>query len=267
MSNKFKILIIEDEKILSDVLKSKLEKEGYEVAVAVDGDEGLNKLKLEKPDLALLDIVMPKVNGYEVLEKIQEEKINIPIIVISNSGQPVEIEKIKKMGAVDYLIKTKFNPIEVVEKVKKYLGEKGNANAANENQNNVSGQKKILLVEDDTFLRDICGKKLVKEGFSVFEAADGEQALANLEKFGPDIILLDIILPTVDGFEVLSKVRANKDSKIKATPVIMLSNLGQEDDVKKALSLGATDYMIKAHFTTEEIAEKVKKELGMSVKE
>lgn len=124
-------------------------------------------------------------------------------------------------------------------------------------------QAKILLVEDDSFLREICAKKLTKEGFSVFEAIDGDQALKDLEKTKPDMILLDIILPTINGFEVLEQIRANKDKKIKKIPIIMLSNLGQEEDVKKALSMGANDYLIKAHFTTEEIIEKIKSRLKL----
>lgn len=268
--NKTKILIIEDEKILSDVLEAKLKKEGYDTVVAFDGVEGLNKIKEWNPDIILLDIVMPKMNGYEVLEKMKEEKIIIPVIVISNSGQPVELEKIKKLGAVDYLIKTKFNPGDVITKIKKYLNGQGNQvkdevaikprkGTGTVNERGV----KVLLVEDDSFLRDTCAKKLTKEGFSVFEILNGEQALKNLEKIEPDIILLDIILPAIDGFEVLKQIRSNKNKKIKQTPVIMLSNLGQEDDVKKALNLGANDYLIKAHFTTEEIVEKIKSRLGL----
>lgn len=269
-SNKTKILIIEDEEVLSDVLEAKLKKEGYNTVVAADGAEGLNKIKEWNPHMILLDIVMPKMNGYEVLEKMKEEKIIIPVIIISNSGQPVELEKIKKLGAVDYLIKTKFNPDDVIIKIKKYLNGQGNQakdevaikpreGAGTVNELGV----KVLLVEDDSFLRDICAKKLTKEGFSVFEILNGEQALKNLEKIEPDIILLDIILPAIDGFEVLKQIRSNKNKKIKQTPVIMLSNLGQEDDVKKALELGANDYLIKAHFTTEEIVEKIKSRLGL----
>jgi len=267
VNKKTKILIIEDEKVLSDVLQSKITKEGFDVIAAGDGEDGYNKIKSEKPDLILLDIVMPKMNGYEVMEKMKEDKNNTPVIVISNSGQPVEIEKLKQLGVVDYLIKTKFDPSEVIEKMKKYLSGKKNMIKVEpeikpiEVEGGAKGGKKVLLVEDDSFLREICSKKLAKEGFSVFEAVDGEQAVKNLEKIEPDIILLDVILPAIDGFEVLSQIRSSKNEKVKKTPVIMLSNLGQDDDIEKALKMGATDYMIKAHFTTEEIAVKVKKEL------
>ncbi len=124
-------------------------------------------------------------------------------------------------------------------------------------------RKKILLVEDDSFLRDICLKKLNKEGFEVEAAVDGEEAISKVESFMPDIVLLDIILPSIDGFEVLKNIRSHKNKLVKDVPVIMLTNLGQEEDIAKALKLGASDYLIKAHFTTEEIVKKVKNKLGM----
>lgn len=121
---------------------------------------------------------------------------------------------------------------------------------------------KILLVEDDAFLRDIIFKKLTKEGFDVVEAEDGEKALIKADEGGFDIILLDIILPTINGFEVLEKIKSSSKKEVSKTPVIMLSNLGQEDDIQKALSLGADNYLVKAHFTTEEIVKKIKQELS-----
>ncbi|RLC38807.1 response regulator [Candidatus Falkowbacteria bacterium] len=121
---------------------------------------------------------------------------------------------------------------------------------------------KVLLVEDDAFLREICSKKLTKEGYTVYEAIDGEEALAGLEEIKPDIVLLDIILPAIDGFQILSQIRNSKNKSVINIPVIMLSNLGQEDDIKKAMDMGADDYLVKAHFTTEEIVGKIKKVLN-----
>lgn len=119
-----KILLIEDEEIITNLLKKKLKREGYEVSIATNGEEGLEKMKSEKPDLILLDIVMPKKGGFEVMEEMNkdEELKKIPVIVISNSGQPVELDKAKKLGAKDWLIKTEFDPEEVVKKVKKQIG-------------------------------------------------------------------------------------------------------------------------------------------------
>lgn len=264
---KKRILIIEDEESLVDLLTAKLKKEGYNVESAHDGEAGYNKIAKTKPDLILLDIVMPKMDGYEVLEKMNEENVNIPVIIISNSGQPVEIEKTKKLGAVGHLIKTEFSPLDVLNKVKDCLDNGGVSLSGNNLPEALKAKEdkeakklgiNVLLVEDDAFLREICSKKLTKEGYTVYEAIDGEQALSGVESAKPDVILLDIILPAIDGFQILSQIRTNKDKKIAKVPVIMLSNLGQDDDIKKAMDMGANDYLVKAHFTTEEIIEKIK---------
>jgi len=105
---------------------------------------------------------------------------------------------------------------------------------------------RILVVEDETFLVKIYSVKLKKEGFEVLIATDGEQAVQMANEVKPDIILLDLILPKMNGFEALEKMRANPE--LKNTPVIVLSNLGQDEDIKRAESLGATDYRGQGQF-------------------
>ena len=115
---------------------------------------------------------------------------------------------------------------------------------------------KILLIEDDKFLRELIIQKLGREGYEVAEAPEGEAGLVKMKEEKPDLVLLDLILPGIDGFEVLSRVK--KDPELSSIPVIILSNLGQRDDVQKGIDLGAADYLIKAHFTPGEIVEKIK---------
>ena len=119
-----KILIIEDEEIISNLLAKKLSQVGYEVKTAFNGQEGLEILEQEKPDLVLIDIVMPKKDGFETISEVKGDPTlkDIPIIIISNSGQPVELDKAKEMGVNDWLIKTDFDPQEVIQKVKKQIG-------------------------------------------------------------------------------------------------------------------------------------------------
>lgn len=121
-----KILIIEDEKILADLLGKKLKDAGFEVLFASNGIEGLNSVRTVKPDLVLLDIVMPQKSGIEVMQEMNKDPETslekIPVIIISNSGQPVEISKILKLGAKDYLVKAEFSPQEVIGKVVKQIG-------------------------------------------------------------------------------------------------------------------------------------------------
>jgi len=265
IDEKFKILIIEDEEVLIDVLEKKLTYEGYEISVAKDGEEGLKKIKEVKPDIVLLDIVMPKMNGYEVLEVLQKDTklAQIPVIIISNSGQPVEIDRALRLGAKDYLVKAEFSPEEVLEKVVSCLKDKVSISHHKDLSSNPQPQK-ILIVEDDQFLRELCVKKLEKEGFKATAAVDGSEGLKKLAVEAPDLILLDIILPGIDGFDVLKNVK--EDPKLKDIPVILLTNLGQKDDVEKGLKLGARDYLIKAHFTPKEIIDKVKSVLEEEIK-
>lgn len=117
----------------------------------------------------------------------------------------------------------------------------------------------VFLVEDDTFLCNIYQKKFEMEGFKVITADNGEKGLAEIKKKKPDVVLLDILLPKLDGFAVLSKLKADADTK--DIPVILLTNLGQKDDVDKGIEAGAVDYLIKAHFKPSEVVEKVRKVL------
>ena len=123
---------------------------------------------------------------------------------------------------------------------------------------------KVLIVEDDSFLAGIYASKFEKEGFKVSLALDGEIGLKLVKKEKPDIILLDVLLPKLDGFEVLEKLKA--DVATASIPVVLLTNLGQKEDVDKGLKLGAADYLIKAHFMPAETVEKVKKVLAASGK-
>lgn len=276
-----KILIMEDEKILQELLQEKLKKGGYDVLAVDDGAAGMIVLKEYAPDLILLDMMMPKMDGFEVLEKMQAEDIirSFPVIIISNSGQPVEIEKALAMGIVDYIIKVDFDPVEVVDKVDEFFAglessaaeqekekERETAEAdgglevevaMREKAKEVQGRGiKILLVEDDDFLRGICELKLKKEGFDVTISADGLDALKKIQGLDFDLVLLDVVLPGMDGFEILESVK--KDPAKANVPIIMLTNMGQESEVKKGLELGAEDYIIKAHFTVNDIIEKIR---------
>jgi len=119
--------------------------------------------------------------------------------------------------------------------------------------------KTILVIEDDKFLRELIVQKLIKEGYDTAEAIDGEEGIKKVKEKKPDLVLLDLILPGIDGFEVLKRMK--EDPVLAQIPVIILSNLGQKDDVEKGLKLGAVDYLIKAHFTPGEIIEKIKNNL------
>ncbi len=121
--NMKKILLVEDEELIINLLSKKLAGLGFDVDLAMDGREGMKRMRENLPDLVLLDIVMPKMGGFEVIKEMKEDPLlaKIPVIIISNSGQPLELDKAKKMGVADWLVKTEFDPKEVVEKINKYI--------------------------------------------------------------------------------------------------------------------------------------------------
>ena len=119
----------------------------------------------------------------------------------------------------------------------------------------------VLIVEDDPFLLSMYSTKFELEGFKVVTAEDGEKGVARVRDSGPSIILLDILMPKMDGFEVLEKIKSDPFSR--DIPVILLTNLNQQEDVKRGMELGADDYLIKAHFMPSEVVDKIKKILNI----
>ena len=120
-------------------------------------------------------------------------------------------------------------------------------------------KKLVLLVEDDPFLSNILMMKLQKEGLNVIHAVDGDDALTKLNEGDYEMVLLDLILPKKNGFEVLETMR--RDSRFENTPVIIVSNLGQDSDMEKARSLGVIDYIVKERLSIDDLVNKVKSEI------
>jgi len=126
-----------------------------------------------------------------------------------------------------------------------------------------NGMKQILLIEDDPFMIDIYTTKLKENGFLVEVAEDGAEGFGKLREKKFDLLLLDIVLPRIDGWEILNKIKNEKPKtkNLKDLKIIVLSNLGQKEEVERGLKLGATKYLIKAHYTPSDVAEEIKKVL------
>lgn len=114
---------------------------------------------------------------------------------------------------------------------------------------------KILLIEDDPFLAEIYAIKFQEAGFLTTVAQNGYGGLKNAKEQKPNLFLIDIVMPTMDGFEVLAAIK--RDPEMRDIPVVILSNLGEEEDVKRGLALGVRDYLIKAHYTPTEVVARV----------
>lgn len=120
-----KILLVEDDEVLSGMYKMKFQQEGYNISVADNGEKGLEKIRQEKPDLVLLDLILPQKDGYQVLDEIkQDDDIkHIKVFILSNLGQNAEIKQGKEKGADDYFIKANLTPAQLVEQVKEKINE------------------------------------------------------------------------------------------------------------------------------------------------
>ncbi|EKD58255.1 MAG: response regulator receiver protein [uncultured bacterium] len=122
-------------------------------------------------------------------------------------------------------------------------------------------EKRLLIVEDDTVLQNALSSYLRAESFEVMCAVDGEEGVKIALAEKPDLILLDIVLPKKDGYQVLQEIKANEDTK--HIPIVLLTNLGSISDVEKALEMGATTYLVKADYKLEEVTEKIKEILNI----
>lgn len=269
MKNK-SILIIEDDLILLDLLKQKLETAGYKIFEEKNGLSGLYAVEKLNPDLVLLDLILPEADGITVLKNIRGNPAikDTPVIVISNSGQPIEIKEIKKLGISDYLIKTEFDPQEVLNKINDFFENQAKKDRGLKTKTEMenldySGFKNtVMIVEDDKFLRELISQKFLKEGMKILSAVTAEEALDVLKKERPQIILLDLILPGMSGFDFLRKIKS--DSDIADIPVVVLSNLGEEKERETAKNLGAKRFLVKAMHTPNEIVGEIKKVLEES---
>lgn len=276
-----KILIIEDNDLLGEVLQRKLVAENYEVLWSRDGARGYEMLLEVKPDLLLLDIALPSMNGYEILKEKNKvsDVIKIPVIVISNSGQPIAYDDLAKNGVLDYVIKANFDPDEVVEKVNKYFASSATYSTANSNTGSNGHQdgskagdpsatksakgssdgmlvgKKILWVEDDKFLADIAGKKLAIERAELKRTIDADSTFAVLQEWIPDVIILDVMLPGMSGMDILAKIKS--DRRLDKVPVIMLSNASQDQNIDNAMKIGAKKFLTKATLTPQGIIREI----------
>ena len=256
-----KILLIEHDPAVRAALTERLGVKGYEVFSLENPEETALELAHFKPDLVVLSLVFPKVDSLAVLEQIRalpkKEFANVPVVVGSRTGDLVEIGKALRLGIKDYFVYTSFSPDQVVEKIERHLIHL--ARAAPPSVSEEILKSKLLIIEDDKFLRDLAAQKLAREHLNVLTAVDGEQGLAIAEKEKPGIMLLDILLPGIDGYEVLRRIRANP--VLTHMRVIMLSNFGQREDVDKALKLGADQFLVKANYTLDEIVQEIKKML------
>lgn len=260
------ILIAESDIARLDMLRTALLEGGYAITTATDGPEALEKIRAEKPAACLVSLVLTSLDGLTLLHTLHEEGIAFPIIVLASETERLsDINQALELGARDYVSTNNLSAGVVLEKLRGIFEPATNLPAGaslplpslTKNQGTT-----ILVVEDDKFLRDLIIKKIASEGFATVEAPDGEAGIRLMQEKPPQLVLLDLLLPGIDGFEVLRRIKA--DPNLAHIPVVILSNLGQEEDINKGKSLGAVEFLVKAKYTPQEIVARAKEILNSS---
>jgi DNA-binding response OmpR family regulator len=256
-----KILLLLNDKAIADMLMAKLNEVGYATLHVHDAQGARLEFDKYNPDLLIIDVGVPEFDGFTIIESLRgSSKLwqkELPIIIASSTGDLMEISKGLHLGIKDYFVKNSFTPDQIITKVAKQIGpaheQVAQATATTQRGN---GKIRVLMVEDDKFLRDLAAQKMQKEDLEVVTAMDGEQGISLAEKNIPNIVLLDILLPGIDGYEVLRRIRLNP--ALNNTYVAMLSNFGQREDIEKALKGGADHFLVKANYTLDEVVQEVK---------
>jgi DNA-binding response OmpR family regulator len=250
-SKKEKILLIESNASLSEQISSVLKDAGYTVFTVKDGLKGLESLSEIEPAVAILDLAIPKLDAYELLNKKSSDKkiADIPVIGLSTQGEAISIGQVPKDSPIDFVVSLKPDPADILDRVNRQLGHTQSMTPSTD-------KKSILWVEDDKLIGSILGRKFANSDFNLIHANNGQEALGMLKESNPDIFILDLMLPGMDGFEILQKIRM--ESKFNKTPAIILSNLSKPSDFEKAKMLGVSKFLVKASSSLDQIILEVK---------
>jgi DNA-binding response OmpR family regulator len=250
-------LLVDDKEANRDLLSRRLYKEGFRVELAENGRQALQMLRNMDFDLVLLDIIMPEMDGYQVLGEIKrdEQLCRMPVIMISALDEIDSVVRCIEMGAEDYLQKP-FNQVILNAKISSVLKrkrlrdrERAFLEILQTEKDHVSllteeyHPSLLTVVDGNEINRELLKRRLNKQGFEVEVAENGKQALQMIRKKEFDLILLDISMPEMDGYQVLKILKKDKD--LMRIPVIILSALDEIDSVVRCIEMGAEDYLQK----------------------
>lgn len=251
METKRKILIVEDEPFLSEMYQTKFNSLGYEVVTADNGQAGIEMMRQTKPDLVLLDVIMPEMDGYEVLRRVRKdaELKNQLIVIFSNLGQDEEITKGIQMGADDYLIKSNLTPSELSDKIDAVI-KKGHIDSARPQE------IRVLLITEDNEIVGQYKERFEKENFIARVVEHGVYGLKVAQNEPFDVVLVDT--STVDD-EVDGAITILKQTpKLKDIPVIALTEDGSELNKRELLSAGAEHVYLKPRLTLTQLVNHIR---------
>ena len=244
------ILVVDDEKLMCDLLRAVLVRHGHEVLTASNGREGFELFKKHRPRFTLLDLRMPEMNGIEVLKQIRAVDSQAAVLILTAWGSDALEQQARQLGVVDFLSKRLSLDV-LVEAMDRTLQlsaqapSPAQASAPTEEPQATTAAAGdgdfILVVDDEPQIRDLLKRFLSLRGYKVRVASDGQQALTMVEQAAPQLIVLDVYMPGINGVEVLRRLRGRK-----FTGGVILLTASQDDKLlQEALDLGSVDVMGK----------------------
>jgi len=211
-----------------------LRRAGFTATEARDGEDALLRARLSPPALVILDLMMPHVDGFEVMRRLRAEQINSPVVVLTGKELTRDEERILREGLARIIQKGGLAIDQVVQEAKRFVMDRRSVESAR--------APKVLYVEDSAQNRDIVRRYLHGE-FELIEAEDGEHGIECVKRHTPDLVLMDLSLPRLDGWEATRRLKA--DERFKATPVIALTAHASREDEERARAAGCNDYLTK----------------------
>ncbi len=264
---KNRILIIDDDPVVIEELKVLLKKENYELLFAYTGEKGLEFIKTAKPDLIILDLMMPGINGFVILDSLQqdEEIKDIPVIILT-AIDLTEKEKGKlPQNVKGILLKGQIDKTHLIKTIKDSLFLSITEARLGTQKISSTTSAKILIVEDNLDNLFLIKEALKDTNYIIYTAKNGIQAIEQAQKINPDLIIMDMLMPVMDGYEAVQRLR--KYPHFKKIPIIGLTARAMRGDKEKVLAAGCDDYLSKPvdpFLLREKIEEwlKIKKERG-----
>jgi PAS domain S-box-containing protein len=244
-----KVLVVDDDEHIVQLLRHQLEMDGYRVLTAQRGEDVLGLARGEQPALITLDVLLNGMDGFEVLEQLKEDPVTSSIPVIVVSVVPDAETRGLALGAAGYIGKP-FEESQVLSRVQQVLSplDSGEGDQLN----------RVLVVDDDSDIVDWLKVALTNSGFAVQGAYNGHEALALAREDSPDLILLDLKMPDMDGYEVIRRLRGQKSTR--DIPVIVITGISIDDDFDQVEILGmGVEHLLTKPFTVETLVEEIKR--------
>ena len=260
-----KVVIVEDDPMISEIYQKKFTDAGFDVSAVTSGEQVLNLAIMEKVDVILLDLIMPKMDGFEVIKRMRDGTYDpsIKIIVTSNLSSHEDQERALKLGANGFVAKSDYSPSELVAQVKRLINQYSEQKKNEEKLNGSAKEneacdcigKKILMIEDEEIIIDMFGEKLKQDGYDVVFARNGAWGVKEALKEKFDLYIIDMMMPAMTGEEMVGRIKMEEETK--NVPIIMLSASVEDQYVKKMEALGISAFFGKTQITPSELSKKV----------